>query len=444
MISVFPSTAYTTKELAGVGYPILDLWCKSATLYATMNGEQYIKLVIPHRAKGVKINLLPKDLDIIKIHDMNGDEDYYRVRRPVVTLKTTTIYAEHITYDLNNNFIEDIYIYNRDGQGAMDKISKGTQYDHPFILRSNIKKLSNIRLVRVNPIQALIGSADNTFLKRYGGELKRQGFTLSINNRIGVDRTDVIRTGKNLTGFECDYDFDNVVTRIMPKGPNGQKGDRGKGVESARVDEEGNLFVKFEEESEKLVGNIKGQKGDKGDSLKFEDLTSDQIAQIKAKDVDLSAYATKAELKEIDVSKQLADYLSKAEANSTYAKASHKHSLSDITDLNLDRYATKIELQNKASTYHRHRTSDIDGIDEYLKQTDLPQDIVKQSDIRDVVRNAQLSGYVRLADIQYQLNNIGKLKDVATGQYLSVRVVDKGKVPYNTSGLIVFERSGGK
>lgn len=179
-------------------------------------------------------------------------------------------------------------------------------------------------------------------------------------------------------------------------------------------------------------------KGDKGDSLKFEDLTSDQIAQIKAKDVDLSAYATKAELKEIDVSKQLADYLSKAEANSTYAKASHKHSLSDITDLNLDRYATKIELQNKASTYHRHRTSDIDGIDEYLKQTDLPQDIVKQSDIRDVVRNAQLSGYVRLADIQYQLNNIGKLKDVATGQYLSVRVVDKGKVPYNTSGLIVL------
>ncbi|EQL78315.1 hypothetical protein HMPREF1226_0027 [Streptococcus pyogenes UTMEM-1] len=254
----------------------------------------------------------------------------------------------------------------------------------------------------------------------------------------GTSIADITKVGETLTITLSD---DTQKTFSIP---NGQKGDRGKGVESARVDEEGNLFVKFEEESEKLVGNIKGQKGDKGDSLKFEDLTSDQIAQIKAKDVDLSAYATKAELKEIDVSKQLADYLSKAEANSTYAKASHKHSLSDITDLNLDRYATKIELQNKASTYHRHRTSDIDGIDEYLKQTDLPQDIVKQSDIRDVVRNAQLSGYVRLADIQYQLNNIGKLKDVATGQYLSVRVVDKGKVPYNTSGLIVFERSGGK
>ncbi|SQB56482.1 hyaluronoglucosaminidase [Streptococcus dysgalactiae] len=69
---------------------------------------------------------------------------------------------------------------------------------------------------------------------------------------------------------------------------------------------------------------------------------------------------------------------------------------------------------------------------------------LSQSDIRDVVRNAQLSGYVRLADIQYQLNNIGKLKDETTGQYLSVRVVDNGRVPYDTTGMIVFERSGGK
>ncbi|XHV28355.1 hyaluronoglucosaminidase [Streptococcus dysgalactiae subsp. equisimilis] len=254
----------------------------------------------------------------------------------------------------------------------------------------------------------------------------------------GTSITDITKDGEKLT-----IKLSNNTQKTFSI-PNGSKGDRGKGVESARVDEEGNLFVKFEEESEKLVGNIKGQKGDKGDPLKFEDLTSEQIAQIKAKDVDLSAYATKEELSKIDVSKQLAGYLSKAEAESTYAKASHKHSLSDITDLNLDRYATKIELQNKASTYHRHRTSDIDGIDEYLKQTDLPQDMVKQSDIRDVVRNAQLSGYVRLADIQYQLNNIGKLKDEVTGQYLSVRVVDNGQVPYNTTGMIVFERAGGK
>ncbi|WP_156009764.1 phage tail spike protein [Streptococcus ruminantium] len=221
MISVFPSTAYTTKELAGVGYPILDPWCKSAKLYIKQNGHQYIKLVIPHHAKGVDIALLPKELQIIKIHDMDGDEDYYRVRKPQIDLKYTTIYAEHLTYDLNDNLIEDVYIVNSDGQQAMDKISKSTQYPHPFKLRSDIEGVKNLRLVRVNPMQAILGNADNTFINRYGGELKRQGFTISVNKRIGVNRTDVIRSGKNLTGFESSYDFDDVATRIMPKGPNG-------------------------------------------------------------------------------------------------------------------------------------------------------------------------------------------------------------------------------
>lgn len=280
-----------------------------------------------------------------------------------------------------------------------------------------------------------VGDGESRFseLKDLRGERGEKGDSITITKQLRVS-----------DGVQITFSDETQVT--IPKGEKGDsvKGDKGDSVKSARVDEEGNFYVTIEGQSEKLLGNIKGGKGDKGDSLKFEDLTPEQIAQIKAKDVDLSAYATKEELSKIDVSKQLAGYLSKAEANSTYAKASHKHSLSDITDLNLDRYATKIELQNKASTYHRHRTSDIDGIDEYLKQTDLPQDMVKQSDIRDVVRNAQLSGYVRLADIQYQLNNIGKLKDVATGQYLSVRVVDNGRVPYDTTGMIVFERSGGK
>ncbi|HEP4523688.1 TPA: hypothetical protein ACGOHW_001802, partial [Streptococcus pyogenes] len=70
-----------------------------------------------------------------------------------------------------------------------------------------------------------------------------------------------------------------------------------------------------------------------------------------------------------------------------------------------------------AAKKHKHEISDIAGL------------------------NERLSGYLRQADIQSQLNNIGKLKDTQTGQYLEVKVVDKGQVPSNTSGMIVFERS---
>ncbi|HEL1012883.1 TPA: hypothetical protein TVB68_002120 [Streptococcus equi subsp. ruminatorum] len=194
------------------------------------------------------------------------------------------------------------------------------------------------------------------------GERGEKGDSITITKQLRVS-----------DGVQITFSDETQVT--IPKGEKGDsvKGDKGDSVESARVDESGNFYVTIEGQSEKLLGNIKGGKGDKGDALKFEDLTPDQIAQIKAKDIDLSAYATKAELAEIDVSKQLIGYLSKAdadsryatkdelkqvdvsdqltdllpktEANSTYAKVSHKHTVSDITDLNLGQYATKAELK---------------------------------------------------------------------------------------------------
>lgn len=302
----------------------------------------------------------------------------------------------------------------------------------------------------------------------------------------GTSITDITKDGEALTIKLSD---DTQKTFNIP---NGQKGDRGKSVESARVDESGNFYVTIEGQSEKLLGNIKGGKGDKGDALKFEDLTPDQIAQIKAKDIDLSAYATKAELAEIDVSKQLTDYLQKTEADKTYLKKSDKVELprdlvktGDIADVvrkpDLTAYATKSDLRTislpsdvltrsiasnlyvlkedaqnyvtwqileqsvrgKANAIHSHRIDDVIGLNQALSDRPTTERMSQAlaSVLEDVVRQGQLSGYVRQAEIRSLIDNIGKLKDETTGQYLSVKVVDKGNVPHDTSGMIVFERA---
>lgn len=382
----------------------------------------------------------------------------------------------------------------------------------------------------------------------------------------GTSITDITKDGEALTIKLSD---DTQKTFNIP---NGQKGDRGKSVESARVDEDGNLFVKFEEESEKLLGNLKGAKGDKGDPLKFEDLTPEQIAQIKAKDVDLSSYVTKTELAKIDVSKQLKDYLSKTDAERTYLKKSDKVELprdlvkiSDIADVvrkpDLTAYATKDELkkisvgqaiptfttsyqydnsylrsysepgyrgtwsvnedasklipgdiialevtntsyykknyiiatvvsstrstitslsrelsQDKpsdttflsqkeadkiyATKQHKHEIDDINGLQatlnnkasaqhshsEYLEQATADRLYLAKGTLpRDVVTSdtlaGYLAGYAKVADIRSQLDNIGKLKDTKSGQFLDVMVVDKGQAPRDTTSMIVFERA---
>ncbi|GET83876.1 TPA: hyaluronoglucosaminidase [Streptococcus pyogenes] len=272
-----------------------------------------------------------------------------------------------------------------------------------------------------------VGDGESRFseLKDLRGERGEKGDSITITKQLRVS-----------DGVQITFSDETQVT--IPKGEKGDsvKGDKGDSVKSARVDEEGNFYVTIEGQSEKLLGNIKGGKGDKGDSLKFEDLTPEQIAQIKAKDVDLSAYATKAELAEIDVSKQLTDYLSKADADSRYATKYHKHELDDIDGL-------QSALNRKADAIHYHRIDDIAGLQEAFNDrptTERMSQALTRA-LEDVVRQGQLSGYVRLADIQYQLNNIGKLKDTQTGQYLEVKVVDKGQAPSNTSGMIVFERA---
>ncbi|HEL0682035.1 TPA: hyaluronoglucosaminidase [Streptococcus equi subsp. zooepidemicus] len=322
----------------------------------------------------------------------------------------------------------------------------------------------------------------------------------------GTSITDITKDGETLTIKLSD---DTQKTFNIP---NGQKGDRGKSVESARVDEAGHLKLKIEEEQEKDLGNVKGDKGDsititdqqrvsEGVQLTFSDETKVVIPKGEkgdtgdAKNIDLSVYATKAELKEIDVSKQLTDYLQKTEADKIYLKKSDKVELprdlvktGDIADVvrkpDLTAYATKDELRTislpsdvltrsiasnlyvlkedaqnyvtwqileqsvrgKANAIHSHRIDDVIGLNQALSDRPTTERMSQAlaSVLEDVVRQGQLSGYVRQAEIRSLIDNIGKLKDEATGQYLSVKVVDKGNVPYDTSGMIVFERSGGK
>ncbi|VDZ41148.1 phage protein [Streptococcus dysgalactiae subsp. dysgalactiae] len=374
---------------------------------------------------------------------------------------------------------------------------------------------------------------------------------------------------KTADGLQLTFSDKTQVT--IPKGDKGDsvKGDKGNSVTSARVDESGNFYVTIEGQSEKLLGNIKGGKGD---PLKFEDLTPNQIAQIKAKDVDLSSYVTKSELSKIDVSKQLTDYLLKNEAEQTYLKKTDKVELptdlvktGDIADVvrkpDLTAYATKDELKkvsigqaipvfttnyqydnsylrsysepgyrgtwsvnedasklipgdiialevtntsyyNKnyiiatvvsstrstitslsrelaqdkpsdttflsqkeadkiyATKRHKHEIDDINGLQatlnnkasaqhshsEYLEQATADRLYLAKGTLpRDVVTSdtlaGYLAGYARVADIKSQLDNIGKLKDTKTGQFLDVMVVDKGQVPSFTGGMIVFERA---
>ncbi|MGT2729490.1 hypothetical protein ACVRWQ_06105 [Streptococcus phocae subsp. salmonis] len=117
--------------------------------------------------------------------------------------------------------------------------------------------------------------------------------------------------------------------------------------------------------------------------------------------------------------------LTKEQAEKDYTKKGHKHNIADVNGL-------QNALDQKANFSHFHSMSDILGLERALQNSSVPS---------DVVRRSELNSYAQIATLGPLLQNIGKVQDQSTGQFLSIQVVDKGQVPRNTRGLIVFERS---
>ena len=113
-------------------------------------------------------------------------------------------------------WLEDVRPTNTNGQGALSHmLTNAIGKKKEIVLQSNISTINTAYYQRKRLQEALF-SADNSFIDRWGGKVLRRGYTLSINDRIGMDRKVVIRRGKNLTGFEGTTDLDQLCT--MAKG----------------------------------------------------------------------------------------------------------------------------------------------------------------------------------------------------------------------------------
>lgn len=127
-----------------------------------------------------------------------------------VTAVQMTIHA------CNTLWLEDVRPTNTNGQGALSHmLTNSIGKKKEIVLQSNISA-TNTAYYQRKRLQEALFSADNSFIERWGGEVLRRGYTLSINDRIGMDRKVVIRRGKNLTGFEGTTDLDQLCT--MAKG----------------------------------------------------------------------------------------------------------------------------------------------------------------------------------------------------------------------------------
>lgn len=184
-----------------------------------LNGQYDIKFIYP--VNGYLSEYIIEN-NIVKVDNGRDEEQLFRIKIIQGNInqnsKEITVIANHITFDLEDNFLIDVRPENQNGAAALDHILSNTQYPHNFTSNSDIEEINTAYYIRKNVISALI-SEENNFCEKWNAELARNNFEIYAKRSIGTDRGIKIQYGRNFKGLTWSVERD-YVTRIMPQGSN--------------------------------------------------------------------------------------------------------------------------------------------------------------------------------------------------------------------------------
>ena len=143
-------------------------------------------------------------------------EQAFRFTNPTKTRKKVTARCKHVFYDSVNYLIDDSYVVEKNCNDALDHLNSATEPQSEFTTLSDVTTVNSFRCVRKS-----LGEAVQTVLERWGGHLVRDNFQIAIKHSIGLDNGVVVRYGSNLKDISCEYNWDNVVTKLLPVGKDG-------------------------------------------------------------------------------------------------------------------------------------------------------------------------------------------------------------------------------
>ena len=125
--------------------------------------------------------------------------------------------AQHITYDLMDNFVENVTCTRSTCQQSFQTMLSKCQHPHKFKGYSDIVHTETYNLSRVNALEAILG-AKGSLLDTYGNgaKLKRDNYNIYLNKTRGKNNGVTISYSKNITGYKREIDETDVITCIYP------------------------------------------------------------------------------------------------------------------------------------------------------------------------------------------------------------------------------------
>lgn len=239
------------------------LFPTSATSNLVLNGSWSAELVHPLDDKG-RYKYIVEEA-VVKMPGYNGDQ-LYRIKSVNKSDSGVTAEMEPIFYDsMDDCWLTDIRPTNDTGQEALTAmLAPNGKYSG----QSNITNVSTAYYQNMNFMEALNGDIEQSFIKRWGGEIVFDNFSVIVNTRAGADHGVTLQYGKNIpeNGMSISVDTRDVVTRIYPVAYNGRMMNGSGYVDSPLISNYPTVkTAKMEFEDVKLIDDV--EEGDEEDGV---------------------------------------------------------------------------------------------------------------------------------------------------------------------------------
>lgn len=181
-----------------------------ANIHKEDNGAYYLEIEAP---LSYADDLVPNS---ILVANTPTGYQAFRISNVEKTRIKIRLKAYHVFYDSMNYVIKDSYVVSNTCNYALDHFNNATDSVSPFTTTSDVSGTNSYRCVRKSLYEAI-----NVVIERWGGHLVRDNFSIQVKESIGADNEVTIRYGKNLKEINAQYDWSNVVTKILPVGYDG-------------------------------------------------------------------------------------------------------------------------------------------------------------------------------------------------------------------------------
>jgi len=208
---------------------LIRLFEKDATTF-TSNGITVLNNLIKATSKEVLNGLYSAEFE--SIYDISGkwkeiiegriihaSGQPFRIYKTRKGMRSLYIYTRHVFWDLVYNEVRDIRPTNKGAQAALEDVLGAANYLHSFTAFSDISSPATQYFINRNIADCILGN--DSIITRWNGELKLDGWLISILVQRGQDNGVAISYRKNMLDVEVTEDYDPIITRIRPKGKDG-------------------------------------------------------------------------------------------------------------------------------------------------------------------------------------------------------------------------------